>query len=38
MLVNFILFFYYHPDISNLAKINSMIESSQNDYAPITYH
>ena len=28
-----ILFFYCHPDISNLLIIDSMTESSQNDYA-----
>jgi hypothetical protein len=35
MLVNSLLFFYYHPDISNLLNIDSMIESPQNDYAPM---
>ena len=28
-----ILFFYCYPDISNLLVIDSMTESSQNDYA-----
>ena len=33
MLVIFKLYFYCHPDIYNLLIIDSMIESSQNDYA-----